>query len=105
MILLALALDISGSIVTLQPSAEPGAIAEVIFDNRPNNSLMDNGGYEAAMPGLTVGVRFDWEVSQFGSDAVTITPPDGVICDPASCRIEALEGYSGRVVLFDWRGM
>ena len=102
---MAFALDISGSTVTVQPTDEPGAVAEVVFDNQLHNSWADDGDYVAAMPGLSVGVRFAWEVNPFGSDAVTITPPDGLICDPASCRIEAMEGFTGRLILRDFLGM
>lgn len=94
---------ISGTVVTLQPSGIPGALAEVVMDNQITNSPLDNGEYQLALDGLEVGIHFTWDKYQ-GDDAITIIPPDGVICDPADCVLQLPEGKSGMVVLYGWSG-
>ena len=80
-----------------------GKLAEVVMDNQITNSPLDNGEYQLAMDGLEVGIHFTWDKYQ-GDDAITITPPDGVICDPADCVLQLPEGKSGMVVLYGWSG-
>lgn len=96
--------SISGSMVSIAPSDVPGELAVVTFENVSVNGAQDNGAYLLAMPGLTVEVGFEWETGIFGQDTVTILPPDGVICRPASCEAEVLEGFTGRIVLLEWIG-
>ena len=97
--------SISGSVVTLQPSTDAGALAVVTFDNRPSNGVTDDGVYSLSIPGLTVDILFAWEVSPLGDDRITVIPPPGVTCIPASCHGTALEGYVATVLLNEWAGM
>jgi hypothetical protein len=103
--ILALLLDLSGTIITLQPSPDPGAVAEVVMENVELNDSMDNGTYPLAMPGLAVDVEFKWQADAYGSDAVIVTPPDGFVCIPENCTATVPEGMRGGVTLYDWRGM
>lgn len=96
-------LILSGSVVTLQPTDEPGAIAEVIFDNRMVNDAHDNGDYSLTMDGLSIGVEFRWN-AEGSSDRIAVTPPDGVLCRPSSCVLTLPEDQSGRMVLYEWVG-
>lgn len=104
-LLLAETISISGSMVSIAPSDAPGELAVVTFENVQMNGPQDNGTYPLAMPGLTVDVVFAWEVDVFGSDRVTIIPPDGIICRPTSCEATAMEGFPAEVVLLEWVGM
>ena len=97
-------LILSGSVVTLQPTTEPGAIAEVIFDNRNVNDADDNGTYALSMDGLSIAVDFLWNADG-SADRITVTPPDGVLCRPSSCALTLPEDQSGRLVLFEFEGM
>jgi len=97
--------NISGTEVTLQASEHPGAIAEVIMLNRPRNGPRDNSGYVLEEGVLHIPFTFTWNVDG-DSDAVTLSPPDGVICVPTSCRMMLHENGSGTILLFEgqWLG-
>ena len=97
--------SISGTIVTLGPSDAPGAVAEVVMQNVAVNDGRDAGRYDLARPGLAVAVDFQWQVDAAGADAVTVLPPDGLVCLPADCRAVVLEGFSGTVTLYDLEGV
>jgi hypothetical protein len=92
--------DISGTIVTLRPSDRPGAVAEVHMQNRMHNSSADEGEFTLTLDGLTITARFDWEVTIYGDDRVTVTPPDGVICVPADCTLTVQELFDGTLYLY-----
>lgn len=96
-------LILSGSVVTLQATTEPGAIAEVIFDNRMVNDADDNGTYALSMDGLSIAVDFLWN-AEGSADRITVTPPDGVLCRPSSCALTLPEDQSGRMFLYEWVG-
>jgi hypothetical protein len=104
-IIFALALDLSGTIITLQPTEEPGAVAEVEMRNVPTNSDAENGEYPLTLGDLTVTAEFLWNSGPAGADSIIVTPPEGVICKPETCVLELQEGYTGTLWLFDWRGM
>lgn len=96
--------SISGSMVTLAPSSVPGELATVTFDNVSTNGAHDDGSYWLAMPGLAVEAQFTWESGNFGQDTVTIVPPEGILCIPASCKSEVMEGMTGHIILLEWLG-
>lgn len=104
-VIIALALDLSGSIVSLQDTTAPGAIAEVRFENRPVNGQHETGDYMLTLRDMVVGLRFVFNAGMAGADAVEVTPPDGVICKPTSRRLELLEGSEGVIILYPWEGM
>jgi hypothetical protein len=93
--ILALLLDLSGTIITLQPSPDPAAVAEVVMDNVDLNDSRDNGTYPLSMPGLTVEVEFIWQHDASGDDAVVVLPPDGITCLPVDCTAVVPEGKRG----------
>lgn len=97
-------LEITGSTVAVLPTDEPGAVAIVVFQNSPTNSGFDDGEYTATGQGITVGVIFDHQIDAVGTDAVTIIPPLGLVCDPADCRIALPEWQSGSVFLREFVG-
>lgn len=98
-------ISISGTMVTLSESSEPGVVATVTMDNVSLNGSADNGTYEVAMSGLSVDVVFLWERDLQGADSITVIPPDGLICKPSNCQIVAPEGSSGKVDLLEYVGM
>jgi hypothetical protein len=102
--LLGLLLDISGTLVELHPPSDPAAMAEVVMLNIELNGAHDNGHYELHLDGLTVGLEFQWQAGAFGEDAIVVTPPEGVFCEPVDCRIVVPEGQRGTVLLFDFVG-
>lgn len=97
-------ISISGTAVTLAPSDLPGVVAVVTMDNVQLNGAHDNGVYSVAMPGLVVEVEFSWEQGMWGEDLLTVLPPDGMTCQPASCAMLVPEGLTGRIELLEWVG-
>lgn len=101
--------SISGTIVALQPSLEPGAAAEMTVANFELNGSVDNGTYHLSMPeatggGLTVQVIFTWDQGDAGEDRIEVIPPAGFYCEPMDCAVVVPEGQAGRVVIFPWMG-
>jgi hypothetical protein len=91
--------------VTIEPSDVPGELAIVTLTNQYVNQGADNGDYSLTLDGMTVGVQFTWDHEPvLGSDRITLTPPDGITCEPADCGVTVMEGAVGSVVLFDYLG-
>jgi hypothetical protein len=88
---------IATSTVTLQPSDEPGAVAEIIFVNKPSNGPFNNGNYYLSMDGIDVTVEFEWN-AMGGSDALHITVPDGLVVIPPFLAVP--EGSTGRALIY-----
>lgn len=93
--------DIAGSVVALQPTTAPGAVAEVLFVNIPTNHSTDNGDYPLTLGGLTVVVTFTWGN---GSDGIAVTVPEGFIAFPA--YLDQPENSTGIVYIYsgEWAG-
>lgn len=96
-----------GTTVSIAPSDRPGELAVITLENRHVNDGGDTAVYPLAMGDVVaVLVEFTWDADPvLGSDRITVTPPQGVTCEPADCTATVLEGLSGQVVLIDWRGM
>jgi len=93
------------SVVQLQPSARPGALGELSLRNEMVNDDSHTGARVVLdIPGLAVGVTFQWNADLLGADAVTLDVPDGVICLP-SCELVVPEGETGTVVLYSVEGV
>lgn len=92
------------STVTIAPTDRPGALAQVTFDNVAINDEGDTGTTGTiSLGGLSVDVRFEWNADFAGSDMVTITPPDGVLCWPR-CTILIAEDSQATIWLFSHEG-
>ena len=92
--------SLSGTIVTMRDSHEPGALAEVHMRNSPVNGTRDERAFTLSHRGLTVGAEFDWDADATGADALTLTPPDGVLCVPAACVLVLPEHEEGAITLY-----
>jgi hypothetical protein len=78
----------------------------VAMENRHVNDGGDTGTYPLAIEGLAILIEFTWDADGFsGADRITVTPPEGVVCIPEDCTATVMEGFTGEVVLIDWRGM
>ena len=100
----AFGLTISGSTVTLEPSADPAAIADVVFVNDLSNDGSDTGDYILSQDGLQIGVAFVWNANFIGADQIIVTPPVGMTCRPVNCSVTVIEGTTGRVTLLPYQG-
>lgn len=95
-----------GTTVSIAPSGRPGEWAVVTLQNRAVNGSADSGLYALTFDGVAIGVAFTWDADPvLGSDRITITPPEGVTCLPEDCTATVIEGFSGHVILIDWRGV
>jgi hypothetical protein len=95
-----------GTTVSISPSDLPGEWARVVMENRHVNQGSDTGDYSLTFDGVVIPLEFVWDQDPIlGSDAITLTPPDGIICVPADCSVTVPEGMTGEIVLLDWRGM
>ncbi len=95
--------SISGTMVSLEPAPAP-AVAQVVMRNVQMNGSRDDGFYVLTMPGLTVEAQFTWDAALEGHDRLTVTPPDGFVCQPADCSMTVAEGSTGIVLLLPWIG-
>jgi hypothetical protein len=84
--------------VRIQPTEEPGAVAEIIFDNVEMNNAGDEGGYVVTLDGITVQIAFGFNVAPGGQDSITVTPPAGFIAVPETLTL--MEGDTGVVLLY-----
>ncbi len=97
-------ISISGTMVSLEPTDEPGAVAVVTMSNIQMNGSHDNGLYPIAGAGIVAEVRFTWEWDALtGADRIEVIAP-GYVCRPASCTATVPEGQEGRVFILEWIG-
>lgn len=93
---------VSGSTVQMQASERPGAVAEIILRNILTNGPQDTGqSFDLTHGGLTVSATFTWDIGLTGDDAVTVEPPEGIICVPSDCVLIVREMDTGTLWLFD----
>lgn len=89
------------STITLQPTTAPGAVAEVVFDNKTVHAdqavtfVLDIDGLAVTVDAL-VGRGMT-------PDRMTITPPQGYIAVPP--EIDVPENAVGVVLIMPWVGM
>jgi len=98
-------LDISGTTITLRPTERPDAQAEIVMRNNMMNNQHDNSEHVLTMGDLVVYAEFAWDYGPVGADALIVTPPDGMVCDPGHCVLEVGEGQTGTLYLLPWEGM
>ncbi len=88
--------------VTLAPTTEAGAVAELTYINRDVNGPKDSGSYHVAIPGLTVEVAFWWTSD---ADSVELILPPGFYADPPF--LDLSEGAQASTLIFsgEWSGL
>jgi hypothetical protein len=88
--------------VTLQDSAHPQAVAEIVFHNAPVNGPSNNGDYHLSHGGLEVTVRFEWDMDG-DADGIEVFAPPGFIAVPPILAVH--EGMTGTVLIFSDEGV
>ena len=91
-------LYMGATVVRIQPTEEPGAVAEIRYDNAEINNPGDVGSYSVTLDGITVQLDFGFNVAPGGQDSITVTPPPGFIAIPETLTLP--EGGSGVVYLY-----
>jgi hypothetical protein len=71
--------------VTIQPTAQPGAVAEVHIHDAYVNRQGDNGPYFVSWNGMTVMIEFTYNAA--GADHFVIVPPAGFMAVPPEISI------------------
>lgn len=87
--------------VTMQDSAHPGAVAEIVFENRPTNGPHNNGKYSLSHGGIDVSIRFEWDMLG-RDDGIEVTVPPGFLAVPPILAVP--EGGVGTVLIFSDEG-
>lgn len=88
------------STITLQPTDAPGAVAEVVFDNRKVHTD-DEVSFVLDLDGLSVTV--DASVGRgLTPDRFTVTPPDGYVAMPPELDVQ--EDGVGVILVMPWIG-
>lgn len=89
------------STITIQPTDEPGAVAEVEFANKTVHSDEDVS-FVLSLDGLEVVI--DASVGRgLAPDRMTVTPPEGYMAVPP--EIDVPEDEIGVVLIIPWVGM
>lgn len=73
------------SYVEIRPTAQPGAVAEVFFDN--NITHEGDETFSIEWNGIRVTGRIDWNVGG-AAERLTITPPEGYYVHPESITVD-----------------
>ena len=84
-----------GSHVTIQPTSEPGAVAEVVFLNKSVHTTQIET-FDLTLGDLTVTVEADVGMGD-RPDRITVTPPEGYYAEPA--YIDVAEDDTGVVLI------
>lgn len=71
--------------IRIQPTIQPGAIAEVVFQNHEIHQLQRED-FTLSLDGLTVSVVFEMNVAG-ADDRYTVIPPEGFIAWPESLTV------------------
>jgi hypothetical protein len=91
-------LYLGATVVRLDATEAPGAVAELSFHNAEVNQPEDAGGYTVTRDGLTVTVEFEFNVDGGGADRIVILPPDGYIAIPDTLTLP--EGQRGTALIY-----
>lgn len=83
--------------VTIQPTSQPGAVAEVVFLNQEVHTAFAYA-FPLTLDGLTVSVAVEIN-AEGAADRYTVTPPDGFIAWPDSLLVP--ENGAGVIYIMD----
>lgn len=89
---------LGASTLTLRPSEQPEAVAEVEFYNADMNLYRDEMAYPMSLDGLEIEVDFEVNVDPLGSDRIRVRVPPGYYADPDT--LDVMEGQTGVVLIF-----
>jgi len=84
--------------VTIQPTAQPGAVAEVVFLNTEVHGQFAYA-FPLTLDGLTVSIAMEINAQGGAADRMTVTPPEGYIAVPDSVLVD--ENGAGAVVIYE----
>ncbi|MFY0633692.1 MAG: hypothetical protein JXQ91_07765 [Vannielia sp.] len=89
--------SLSSSTVTLQPTSEPGAVAEIVFVNKNDNGSDDEITFPLVWLDVAVDVTFTWQADG-SADAITVETPSGLVAVPRTLTLD--ENTTGTILIF-----
>ena len=88
------------SSIAIQPTDAPGAVAEIVFDNRTVHSdTLER--FDLTLDGLTVTVEA-LVGRGLTPDRMTVLVPPGYLADPP--ELDVAEDSTGRILIYEWVG-
>ena len=93
--------NFSGSLVRLEPTDAPGAVAQIVIDNRPCNGPADNVTHPLTLGSVDVSVTFTWDAVG-ASDAVSVEAGPGLIAVPIELAVP--EHEQGTILIYPLQG-
>jgi hypothetical protein len=88
------------SSIAIQPTDAPGAVAEVVFDNKTVHSDRLER-FDLTLDGLTVTVEA-LVGRGLTPDRMTVLVPLGYLAEPP--ELDVAEGATGRILIYEWVG-
>jgi len=92
-----------GTYVTLRPSEDINAVADVVFQNEAVNFEKDNQTFTLRDNGVEVSVTYTYGLGMT-PDRIDVEPPEGLVCAPA-CSIDVREGGEDVIRLYRREGV
>jgi hypothetical protein len=89
------------SSIAIQPTDAPGAVAQIVFDNKTVHSDRLER-FDLTLDGLTVTVEA-LVGRGLTPDRMTVLVPPGYLADPP--EIDVPENEIGRVLIYEWVGL
>lgn len=85
------------STIVFQSTDEPGAVAEIIFNNEINN---DDGDLVPTLTfeGITAEITFVMNVNGTADDAISVSVSPGHYAEPET--IQVMENFSGTILIY-----
>lgn len=88
------------SSIAIQPTDAPGAVAQVVFDNKTVHSDRLER-FDLTLDGLTVTVEA-LVGRGLTPDRMTVLVPPGYLADPP--ELDVAEDSTGRILIYEWVG-
>ena len=83
--------------IELHPSEEYAGGVRLDFHNYYVNDSGDNGLHSLSLNGINVTIRYIWDATETGADAVEIFPPDGYGAEPEMLIVEEMDHGSAEI--------
>ena len=89
--------SLKGTTITIQGTARPGAVAEIVFSNREVNGADDEYSFGLEFGDVTASITFDWNADG-DDDAISVEVNEGYIVTPR--RLTVHESQVGTTFVY-----
>ncbi|MWD26138.1 hypothetical protein E0K89_001445 [Aquicoccus sp. SCR17] len=87
-----------GAYIELRETANPAAVAEVYFKNRPVNGPCDDGIYRLALGEVRIELTFTWDADGYQDDRIELRVSRGFSIAEPTIRVP--EGADAQVFIY-----